>query len=84
MKPVCATDLRTLLSRPWICNVTDLAFLLEEFRKNWDFVFFRLSGERGRGLAGAFRMSKTSCAKAVMSTEMPFLQMKKKCDAQPI
>lgn len=56
-----------------MCNVTDLAFLLEELIKNWDFVFFCLSGTR---LAGAFRMSKTSCAKAVMSTFRPVLKMK--------
>lgn len=42
----------TELSKPCMCRVMDLAFLLEELRKNWG--FFLLSGG---GLAGALRIS---------------------------
>lgn len=71
---VCVSvSLLTVLSSPWMCRVTDLAFLLEELIKNWDFFLFCLPGVHGTGLAGALRMSNTSWAKAVMSTDRPSL-----------
>lgn len=63
----------TVLSRPWMWSVTDFAFLLEELMKNWDFFLLCDSGVDCTGLAGALRMSNTSCAKAVMSRGMSFL-----------
>lgn len=64
-----SVSLLTVLSSPWMCRVTDFAFLLEELMKNWDFFLPCLSAMRGTGLAGALRMSNTSWAKAVMSTD---------------
>ena len=70
---VVSVSLLTALSRPWMCRVTDLAFLLEVFIKNWDFFLCCLTGVHGKGLAGAFRMLNTSLAKAEMSTDSPSL-----------
>lgn len=70
---IVSVSLLTVLSSPWMCRVTDLAFLLEVFIKNWDFFLCCLSGVRGKGLAGAFRILNTSWAKAVMSTDSPSL-----------
>lgn len=59
----------TVLSSPWMCRVTDLAFLLEELRKNCDFFILSLSGVRCTGIGGAHRISYTSRAKDVISTD---------------
>lgn len=71
-------SLLTVLSSPWMCRVTDLAFLLEVLMKNWDFFLVPLSGVQGTRLTGAFRTPYTSLASAVMLTDTPNLYMDKK------
>lgn len=41
--------------------------------KNWDFFLLSPSAGQGKGLAGELRMSYTSRAKALMSTDRPSL-----------